>query len=166
MGAISELLSGLLGNLLDFLPQLTENLTSIGLLVFALALGFFAISHLRRRRQTLDHQRMAAIIKGLHYAGLPREAFQQQRRTESRDHLLRGLRWLCGGAGVSGAVYTYQTLDPAAEASEAIRGALLGLIPGALGLAHLLFSWLCKRSEQPSSLLSSRMMHRAAARRY
>jgi drug/metabolite transporter (DMT)-like permease len=166
MSVISELLSGLLDGLLgNLLPQLTENLITLGLLVFALALGFFAIIHLRRRRQTLDHQRLAAIIKGLHFAGVPPDAFPRP-RSESHNHLLRGLRWLCGGAGMSGAVYTYQTLDPSAQTTEAIRGALIGLIPCALGLAHLLFSWFCARTQPPSSLLSSRMMHRAAARRY
>jgi drug/metabolite transporter (DMT)-like permease len=157
----------LLGNLLSFnFSQFTENIVTLALSAFAVILGFFSIAHLRRRRQTLDHERMAAILKGLHYAGVSRDVFKKP-AADSQDHLLRGLRWLFGGVGVSGALYTYGSIEPVADTGAAIRGALIGLIPGALGLAHLLFSWFCKRAhDRQQDALSSRMVYRAAARRY
>jgi hypothetical protein len=157
----------LLGNLLSLnFSQLTENIVTLALAAFAVVLGFFSIAHLRRRRQTLDHQRMAAILKGLHYAGVSRDVFKKP-AADSQDHLLRGLRWLFGGVGVSGALYTYGSIEPVADTGAAVRGALIGLIPGALGLAHLLFSWCCKRAHnKQQDALSSRMVYRAAARRY
>ena len=158
---------GLLGNLLSGnFSQLTENIVTLALSAFAVILGFFSIAHLRRRRQTLDHERMAAILKGLHYAGVSRDVFKKQ-TADSQDHLLRGLRWLFGGVGVSGALYTYGSIEPVADTGAAVRGALIGLIPGAMGLAHLLFSWFCKRAHnKQQDALSSRMVYRAAARRY
>ena len=158
----------LLGNLLSLnFSALTENIVTLALSAFAVILGFFSIAHLRRRRQTLDHERMAAILKGLHYAGVSRDVFKKQHTADSQDHLLRGLRWLFGGVGVSGALYTYGSIEPVADAGAAVRGALIGLIPGAMGLAHLLFSWFCKRAHnKQQDALSSRMVYRAAARRY
>jgi hypothetical protein len=164
LDSILELLANLLSG--DF-TAITENIISLALAAFAVVLGFFGISHLRRRRQTLDHERMAAILKGLHYAGVSRDVFKKP-AADSQDHLFRGLRWLFGGAGLSGALYTYGSLEPVADESAAVRGALIGLIPGALGLAHLLFSWFCKRAhiQQQQDALSSRLYYRAAARRY
>jgi hypothetical protein len=160
LGLIGTLLSG------DF-TAITENIVSLALAAFTIVLGFFGISHLRRRRQTLDHERMAAILKGLHYAGVSRDVFRKP-GADSQDHLLRGLRWLFGGAGLSGALYTIGSLQPVADESSALRGAFIGLIPGALGLAHLLFSWFCRRAtaRQQEAALASRMVYRAAARRY
>ena len=137
----------LFGNLFGGLQQLTDSLVTIGLALFALALGFFAIAYLHRRRQMLHQERMASLIKGLHYAGVAREVFAKPKR-DSRDHVLSGLRWLFGGVGVSGAMYGYETVQPSMDASAAASGALLGLIPAALGLAQLLFSWLCARREK------------------
>ena len=163
LDSILELLGTLLRG--DF-TAITENIISLALAAFAVVLGFFGISHLRRRRQTLDHERMAAILKGLHYAGVSRDVFKKP-AADSQDHLFRGLRWLFGGAGLSGALYTYGSLEPVVDESAAARVALIGLIPGALGLAHLLFSWFCRRAHrQEQDLTSSRMVYRAAAQRY
>ena len=166
LDSILELLGNLLSGNFSF-SALTENIVTLALTLFATVLGFFSIVHLRRRRQTLDHERMAAILKGLHYAGVSRDVFKKP-VANSQDHLLRGLRWLFGGMGVSGALYTYGSIEPVADETAAVRGALIGLIPGALGLAHLLFSWFCKRAhnKEQQNPLSSRMVYRAAARRY
>ena len=161
LGSIWELIGGLLN--FDF-SVITENIISLVLTAFAAILGFFSIHYLRRRRDTLDHQRMAAIIKGLHYAGVTREVFRKP--AESHDHLLRGLRWLFAGLGASGALYTYGSIDAAPDAAEAARGALIGVIPGAIGIAHLLFSMVCRRRERQQDSVGSRMVYRAAARRY
>ena len=157
---------GLLGNLLDLdFSAITENIVTLVLTFFAGVLGLFSIHYLRRRRDTLDHERMAAIIKGLHYAGVTREVFKKP-GADSHDHLLRGLRWLFAGLGVSGALYTYGSVEPVADAGEAVRGALVGVIPGAIGAAHLLFSAVCRRRERRQNPLSPHMIYRAAGRRY
>jgi hypothetical protein len=162
LDSILDVLGSLLR--LDF-SSITSNIVTLLLTIFAASLGFFSIFYLRRRRETLDHQRMAAIIKGLHYAGVTRDVFKKP-AADSHDHLLRGLRWLFGGLGVSGALYTYGSVEPVADAGEAIRGAMIGVIPGGIGLAHLLFSRICRRREQQQNPLGSRMVYRTATRRY
>jgi hypothetical protein len=161
LDSILEVLGGLLH--LDF-SVLTENIITLVLTLFASVLGFFSIFYLRRRRQTLDHERMATILKGLHYAGVTREVFRKP-PADSHDHLLRGLRWLFGGLGVSGALYTYGSIEPVGDGGEAIRGALVGAVPAAIGVAHLIFSRVCRRAERQNPV-ATRLLARAAARRY
>ena len=132
----------------NFLSQLTDNLILIGLAVFALSLGFFAIHYLHQRRQMLHQERMATLIKGLHYAGVAQQVFAQQRRPQSRDHVMSGVRWLFGGAGVAAAMYSYQALQPTGDGAASVGSALVGLIPAALGLAHLLLAWLASRRQK------------------
>ena len=166
LGSILEFLGGLLGGLFNFdFSAITENIVTLVLTLFAGILGLFSIHYLRRRRETLDHERMAAIIKGLHYAGVTRDGFKKP-AADSHDHLLRGLRWLFAGLGVSGALYTYGSIEPVVETGEAARGALVGLIPGAIGTAHLFFSAVCRRRERKQDAQPSRMVYRTAARRY
>jgi hypothetical protein len=160
VSGIGGLFGGGLGQLLN---QLTENLVTIGLLAFAIGLGVFAITYLNRRRQTMDQQRFAAIIKGLHRSGLAQEVLTQPAQ-DPRDHLLRGLRWLFGAAGLSSAMYGYESMQPAVAPDAALSGALIGLIPGALGLAHLLFSWLSSRRSRPAASMRPNGLYRAAAR--
>src|SRR5215216_2249816 len=97
-------MSGILGSILELLTGnlqfLTDNLIALGLSLFALVLGFFSVNYIHKRRQMLHQERMAALIKGLHYAGVARDVFAK-RKAEPRDHLLRGLRWSLGGAGLS-----------------------------------------------------------------
>jgi hypothetical protein len=150
-----------MGNLIE---QLTTSIVVAGLAVFAISLGFFAVHYLNRRRQMLHQERMATLIKGLHYAGVARDVFKP--RQESREHLLSGLRWLFGATGVSSAMYGYQTLQPVADAGDAVRGALIGIIPGAIGLAHLLFSFLCSRRRTATPAAPAGTLYRVAARRY
>jgi hypothetical protein len=145
MGVIQFILDLLSGRL----PQITNSIIALGLAVFAIVLGFFAINYLGRRRQMLHQERMAAMVKGLHYAGVAREVFARQ-KADSREHLLCGLRWLFGAAGISGTMYGYERLQPAGlgDTLTALRGALIGLIPAAIGIAHLLFSFLCSRRDR------------------
>lgn len=163
LGSIWELLRNVLS--LDF-SGITDNIVTLVLTLIAGLLGVFSVYYLRRRRETLDHERMAAIIKGLHYAGVTRDVFKRQ-PPDTRDHLLKGLRWLLGGVGLSGALYTYGSMEPVADAGEALRGAMVGVVPSAIGFAHLLFSWLCHRRERKENpVLTRSMVYRAAARRY
>ena len=131
----------------DLVQRLTTNAVVGGLALFAISLGFFAINYLSRRRQMLHQERMASLIKGLHYAGVAREVFGKP-KTEPRDHAFRGVRWVLGGAGLSGAMYGYTALQPSPDFSIALRDALIGLIPAAIGLAHLLFAWFSARRQR------------------
>jgi len=155
---------GILQFFTDGLGKLTDSLVPLGLAVFALVLGFFSILYLNRRRNLLHQERMASLIKGLHYAGVARDVFAKP-KPDARDHLLRGLRWLFGGVGVSGALYGYQRLQPAADASSALAGLLAGLVPALLGLAHLLFSWLTRR-KSGNTIAAPQSGYRVAGRRF
>jgi len=132
--------------LTDLVQLLTTNFVVGGLTTFAISLGFFAIHFLNQRRKLLHQERLASLIKGLHFAGIARDVLVKP-KADSRDHLLCGLRWLFGGAAASGAMYGYESLQPVADPGVAMQGALVGLIPLAIGLAHLLFSRLCRRRE-------------------
>jgi len=165
---MSDFLNGLLGKFGLNLSGLVENSIVIGLVVFVLALGFFGIRYLGKRRQLRQQLQMAALIKGLHYAGVSRDVFNARKR-DSQEHLLRGLRWLFGAGGVSGAMYAYASMQPAATFLDSIKGALLGLIPAAIGLAHLLFSFICKLRNGASSTPMPPVgtgYYRAVSRRY
>ena len=162
-------ISGILGGIFDFLTgnlsQLTGNIIAIGLSAFALGLGFFAIRYLGRRRQMLHTERMAAMVKGLHYAGVAREVFAKP-QTDSRDHLLCGLRWMFGAAGLSGALYGYEQLQAVPDPLNAMRGLLAGIIPALIGLAHLLFSWLCSRRSSTAGTSTGYYRVRTVGRRF
>jgi hypothetical protein len=148
----------------DLVEQLTTSFVVGGLSLFAISLGFFAVHYLNRRRQMLHQERMASLVKGLHYAGVARDVFMP--RQESREHLLSGLRWLFGATGISGAMYGYESLQPVADAGSAVGAALIGLIPGAIGLAHLLFSFLCRRRTSAPIAAAPGTLYRVAQRRY
>jgi TRAP-type uncharacterized transport system fused permease subunit len=159
MGGILDWLTEFLG--LD-LTGLANNLIGLVLSLFAVSLGFFSIHYLHRRRQMLHQERMATLIKGLHYAGVAREVFAKPPKADSRDHAMKGIRWLFGGLGLSGALYGYESLQPVIDSGEALRGAVVGIIPGAIGLAHLLCSLLCSRRNTREG---SPSLYRAAGRR-
>jgi hypothetical protein len=149
----------------DLVQQLTTNFVVGGLAAFALALGFFAIHYLNQRRKLLHQERMATLVKGLHYAGVARDVLVQPKPDE-RDHLLCGMRWLFGATAASGAMYGYESLQPVADAGAAMQGALVGLIPAAIGLAHLLFSWLSgrRRKKATAAALAPGTYYRVAYR--
>src|SRR5215510_2153871 len=137
----------------QFLQQLTGNFTNsfvtIAMALVALGLGAFSILYLNKRRQLLHKERMASLIKGLHYAGVAQDIFGKTKQKQPKkpcNHLLCGLRWLLGAIGLAGAVYGYIALRPGTTVIEAIRGALTGAIPAAIGLAHIIFHWLTGRT--------------------
>jgi hypothetical protein len=161
-----DLLQLLLGLLQ--VPQLTNTIITLLLLLFALALGALAIRFLDTRRRMLHQERMAALIKGLHFAGVARDVFAKP-RVDSRDHLLRGLRWTFGGMGISGAMFGFERLQPGeiTDVWSALRAAIIGLIPVAIGLAHLLFSFLTSRRERTlARTIAGSPYVRAGVRRY
>src|SRR5262245_5755561 len=121
LSSILEILGGLFH--FDF-SAITDNIVTLVLAVPVGLIGIFAMSYLGRRRKTIDHERMATIIKGLHYAGVKTGELVKKPAPDSHAYLMRGLRWLFGGLGVSGALYTYGSVEPVADAGEAIRGAL------------------------------------------
>jgi hypothetical protein len=162
LGSIWEVISGLLH--LDF-SVITENIITLVLTLFATVLGFFSVFYLKRRRTTLDHQRMAAILKGLHYAGVRGNVFKKA-PADAHDHLLSGMRWLFTGLGVSGALYTYGSVEPVADTAEAVRGALIGVVPAAVGIAHLLFSMVLRKRDRNQDPFPSRLAYRPVSRRY
>jgi hypothetical protein len=164
---LADHLGGLFGSgLSGLLDAVTEPLVVLGLTVFALALGFFSLSYLNRRRTLRDQQRMAALIKGLHYAGVSPQALARP-KPDPREHAMKGVRWLFGSVGLSSALYGYQTLQPAADPSDALRGAIVGIIPGAIALAHFLCSWICSRQQAaPAPTAPSRQVYRVARRRF
>jgi len=165
MSGISGILGGIVNFLTGNLSQLTGNIVALGLTVFALGLGFFAIRYLGRRRQMLHTERMAAMVKGLHYAGVARDVFARP-QTDARDHLLCGLRWMFGAAGLSGALYGYEQLQAVPDPLNAMRGLLAGIIPGLIGLAHLLFSWLCSRRSSTAGTSTGYYRVRTVGRRF
>jgi hypothetical protein len=144
MQALVLWLISILGTL--HLGSLTNHIVAVGLTLFTASLGLFALNNRRRRTVTVEQQRMAALIKGLHYAGVAHDVLATS-RTNPRDHLLSGLRWVLASAALSGALYGSATLQSPPSTNEALRGALVGVIPAAIGVAHLLFSWICSRGQ-------------------
>lgn len=160
-------MGGILSWLTGGLSAIAENIVLVGLTVFALALGFFAISYLKRRRQVLDHERVASLLKGLHRAGIDREFFEKAKpRHDAREHLLRGLRWLFGAIGLSGALCGYEALQPTVESDAVMQGAVAGLVPASIGLAHLLFGWVCARRAQVAQAPQRLGYYRVSGRRF
>jgi len=162
---LTDHLGGLFGSgLSGLLNSITEPLVVVGLTVFALTLGFFSISYLSRRRTMVNQERMAALIKGLHYAGVSPQALARPKH-DPREHAMKGVRWLFGSVGLSSALYGYQSLQPAADPGDALRGALVGIVPGAIALGHFLCSWICSRQQTPASG-PTRQVYRVARRRF
>jgi hypothetical protein len=141
----------------QLIQTLTDNFVVLAAALIALGLGWFSINYLSKRRQMLHQERMASLVKGLHYAGVAKDIFSKPPapKTDARTHALRGLRWLFGGAGLSGALYASASMPPYVDPASATHAALAGIIPGAIGLAHLLFSFLCRNRQQQPTLLSA-----------
>ena len=131
----------------QLVQQLTGNFVIVPVALIALGLGWFSINYLSKRRQMLHRERMATLVRGLHYAGVAKDIFSKP-TADSRNHVLRGLRWLFGGAGLSLALYAYALMQPSADPTSAARGALAGVVPALIGLAHLLFSALSRNRQR------------------
>ena len=137
----------------QLVQQLTDNFVVVAVTLIALGLGWFSINYLSKRRQMVHQERMATLVKGLHYAGVAKDIFSKPTAKPTADSLayaLRGLRWLFGAAGLSLACYAYALTQPSADPTIAARGALVGVIPGLIGLAHLLFSAMCRNRQRPN----------------
>jgi len=138
----------------ELVQQLTDNIVAVEAALIALVLGWFSMKHLSgymsRRRQMRkqerwrDQQRMAAMVKGLHYAGVSKDIFSEP-TANWRDHVLRGLRWLFGAAGLSSALYAYACMQPSTDPASAARAALAGVVPCSIGLAHLLCAVISRK---------------------
>jgi hypothetical protein len=147
----------------QLVQQFTDNFVVAAVALIAVGLGFFSINYLSKRRQMLHQERMASLVKGLHYAGVAQQIFSKP-QSGARDHILRGLRWLFGGAGISGALLGYTATQPYTTHSDVVRSALVGVVPGAIGLAHLLFSLICRSKCSNNKNNLPRVMYRAAGR--
>ena len=141
----------------QLIQQLTDNFVTVAAALIALGLAWFSINYLSKRRQKLSQARMATLVKGLHYAGVAKDVFSKP-TPDSRHHVLRGLRWLFGAAGLSLALYAYASMQPFADPTSAARGALAGVVPASIGLAHLLFSAMCRNRQRPN--FPTRTLHR------
>jgi hypothetical protein len=132
----------------QLVQQLVENFVVVAVALIALGLGWFSINYLGKRRQMLHQERMATLVKSLHYAGVGKEIFSKP-TTASRDHALRGLRWLFGAAGLSAALYASTWMEPSFDPAAPTRAALAGIIPFLIGIAHLLFSFFTRSKPTP-----------------
>ena|SRR5438093_4318474 len=147
----------------QLVQQLTDNFVFVAAALIALGLGWFFINYLskylskRRQRQMRDQERIATLLKGLQYAGVAKDVFSKP-TADWRDQMLRGLRWLFGGAGLSLACSAYASMEPSADPTSAARGALAGIVPVLIGLAHLLFSAMCRNRQGPD--FPTRMSYR------
>jgi hypothetical protein len=133
----------------QFLQQLTDNFVVLAAALILLGLGWFSISYLSKRRQMLHQERMASLVRGLHYAGVAKDILSQPSKPKagSRDHALSGLRWLFGAAGVSATLYASAAMQPFADPTIVHRAALPGIIPGLIGLIHLIISAILRKRE-------------------
>jgi hypothetical protein len=129
----------------QFLQQFTNNFTALGATGIILLLGFLSLAYLSKRRTMLHRERMASLIKALHYAGVAQDVFGQT-KTDVRGHLLSGLRWILGALGLAGALCGYTATQPASLLDMG-RVALIGAVPASIGLAHFIFYGLSRRQK-------------------
>jgi hypothetical protein len=90
----------------------------------------FAITDYRRRRDIVESfhkERMAAIERGMEVPPLPDNVFDSNKRPR---HLLTGMVWLFIGVGMM--VFLGAITDESGVM-------FLGLIPGGIGLAYLIY---------------------------
>jgi hypothetical protein len=114
----------------------------------------YAIVDYRRRRDIIDahhKERMAAIDRGMDLPPLPESFYQSIKPSRRSSYLLPGLVWLFIGIGI------YLALSGLAG-SDVGR---LGLIPGGVGLALLIYHFVEGRkqptgaADDPDSLPSA-----------
>jgi hypothetical protein len=101
----------------------------------------FQITDYRRRRdlvEALHRERMASIERGIEPKPLPEELLNPFRRNRNPRYLLTGMIWLFIGIGLF--------VFLGAVAGHDVRW--LGLIPGGIGLAYLLYHLIEGRHEK------------------
>jgi len=144
----------------QLLQNFPDNFVTAAIALIAVALGFFSVNYLSKRRTMLHQERMASLIKGLHYAGVAQQIFNQPKST-AKEYLIRGLKWLFGGLGLAGTLFGFTSMQPTANHAEAAQVALAGIVPASIGVAHFVSAAISRqRSNVP------RVFARAAGRRY
>ena len=101
----------------------------------------YQITEYRRRRDIVDalhRERMASIERGIEPKPLPDELLNPFRRNRSPRYLLTGMIWLFIGIGIF--------VFLGAVAGDDVRW--IGLIPGGVGLAYLLYHLIEGRHEK------------------
>ena len=108
----------------------------------------FQITDYRRRRdivEALHKERMASIERGIEPKPLPEELLNPFRRNRNPRFLLTGMIWLFIGIGIF--------VFLGAVAGEDVRW--IGLIPGGVGLAYLLYHLIEGRHEKAGAAAST-----------
>lgn len=108
----------------------------------------FQITDYRRRRdivEALHKERMASIERGIEPKPLPEELLNPFRRNRNPRFLLTGMIWLFIGIGIF--------VFLGAVAGEDVRW--IGLIPGGVGLAYLLYHLIEGRHEKAEAAAST-----------
>ena len=101
----------------------------------------YQLTEYRRRRdivEALHKERMAAIERGIEPKPLPEELLNPFRRNRNPRYLLTGMIWLFIGIGIF--------VFLGAVAGEDVRW--IGLIPGGVGLAYLIYHLVEGRHEK------------------
>jgi hypothetical protein len=101
----------------------------------------YQITEYRRRRDIVDalhKERMASIERGIEPKPLPEELLNPFRRNRNPRYLLTGMIWLFIGVGIF--------VFLGAVAGDDVRW--IGLIPGGVGLAYLLYHLIEGRHEK------------------
>jgi len=122
--------------------QVIGSLIPIVAIVMSLLIPIiFQITDYRRRRdivEALHKERMASIERGIEPKPLPEELLNPFRRNRHPRYLLTGMIWLFIGVGIF--------VFLGAVAGEDVRW--IGLIPGGVGLAYLLYHLIEGRHEK------------------
>lgn len=121
---------------------MSEDVVAIFIPIVAIVMSLsipivYMIVDYRRRRDVVEshhRERMAAIERGMEVPPLP-EAYYKPRRPR---HLLTGMIWLFLGIGVLVALGALAGTDVG----------LLGVIPGGVGIAYLLYYFIEGRHER------------------
>ncbi len=151
----------------QILQQFTGNIVVIVMAVIALVLGIFSVSYLNKRRQMLHQERMATLIKGLHYAGVAKDIFSKPSTapvtttatSTAKKYLIKGLQWLLGALGIAGAAFGVGTLQLGQSPVQASHMAIVGVVPAAISISHFISSFLT-RKKKPTAIVPVRRYYR------
>ena len=123
--------------------QIVGTLIPIVAIVMSLLIPIiYQITDYRRRRgilEALHRERMASIERGIEPKPLPEELLNPYRRNRNPRYLLTGMIWTFIGIGIF--------VFLGAVAGDDVRW--IGLIPGGVGLAYLLYHLIEGRHERP-----------------
>lgn len=121
---------------MDELKHIMPFMIPIVAIVMGIGIGMLALwIDYRKKRDIVElhhRERMFAIERGMELPPLPSAMFEAERSARSAvpgDYLRRGLLWLLVGGAIAAALSFRMGLE----------GAAWGLVPMAVGLAHLIF---------------------------